>query len=42
MKTISDIVKLIRKNRKELEATYNLKKIGIFGSYVRGKQKKGQ
>ncbi|HBO97050.1 MAG TPA: nucleotidyltransferase [Candidatus Omnitrophica bacterium] len=40
MKTISDIVKLIRKNRKELEATYNLKKIGIFGSYVRGKQKK--
>ncbi len=41
MKTISDIAKLIQKNRKELETRYNLKKIGVFGSYARGNQKKG-
>lgn len=40
MKTISDIEKIIQKNRKELEERYNLKEIGVFGSYTHGKQKK--
>lgn len=40
MKTIGDIEKIIQKNRKELEGKYNLRKIGVFGSYVRGEQKK--
>lgn len=40
MKTICDIERIIRKNRKELEERYNLREIGVFGSYARGKQKK--
>ncbi len=38
MKTINAIKKIIKNNRKELEEKYNLREIGIFGSYARGDQ----
>ena len=38
MKTVKDLEKTINKNRKELKEIYGLKEIGIFGSYVTGKQ----
>lgn len=40
MKTVNDIKKIIRENRKALEEQYNLRTIGIFGSYAAGNQKK--
>ena len=39
MKTIDDIKKIIELNRKDLNAQYGVKEIGIFGSYVTGKQR---
>jgi len=33
---IEEIKKIIKEHRKVLEKKYKLKKIGIFGSYVRG------
>jgi len=36
MKTLKDIEKIIQKNKKELNEKYGLKKVGIFGSYVKG------
>ncbi len=38
MKTIKDIEIVIQKHKKELEEKFGLRKIGIFGSYVRGDQ----
>ena len=38
MKTIEDIEKIIKKNKKELNEQYGLISIGIFGSYCRGEQ----
>lgn len=38
MKTVHDIETIIQKNRKELEAKFGLKTIGIFGSYLKGEQ----
>ncbi|MFH1612584.1 MAG: nucleotidyltransferase family protein [bacterium] len=38
MKTFEDIEKIIQKNKKELKEKYGLKKVGIFGSYVKEKQ----
>ncbi len=40
MKTIKEIKNLLSKHRKELEAKYKVKNIGVFGSFVRGEQKK--
>ena len=34
------IEKIIRQHKKELIEKYKIKRIGIFGSYVRGNQKK--
>lgn len=39
MKTMAAIEAIIQKNKKDLEEKYNLKEIGIFGSYARGDQK---
>ncbi len=38
MKTFKEIEEIIQKNKKELKEKYKLKEIGIFGSYVKGKQ----
>lgn len=40
MKSFKEINKLIKQYKKELNQKYKVKKIGIFGSYVRGEQKK--
>ena len=38
MKTIEEIKKIINQNKRILENKYKVKKIAIFGSYVRGEQ----
>ena len=40
MKTFEELRDIIQKNKFELELQFKIKKIGIFGSYVRGEQKK--
>lgn len=39
MKTLAEIKKILRKHREGLKEKYNVKEIGIFGSYVKGEQK---
>jgi len=39
MKTIKEIKNLLSKHRKELEAKYKVKNIGVFGSFARGEQR---
>ena len=39
MKQISTIKKLIKRHKHNLEADYNVKSLGIFGSYARGTAK---
>lgn len=41
MKTLNEIKKILRKHNEELMHKYKLRVVGIFGSYVRGKQKRG-
>lgn len=41
MKTLSEIKTTIRKHNQELMQRYKVKVVGIFGSFVHGKQKKG-
>jgi len=38
-KNLSEIKKIIRQHKKILEKKFKVKKIGIFGSYVRGEQR---
>ena len=40
MKSYKEIEKILRLHKKELADKYKIKEIGIFGSYVRGEQKK--
>ncbi len=40
MKTLSEVKKTIKKHKAELEEKYKVSEIGIFGSFVRGSQKK--
>lgn len=40
MKTLNEIKKLLAKHIEILEDKYKVKSIGVFGSFVRGKQKK--
>lgn len=35
-----EIIKIIRKSKHELESHYGVQRLGLFGSYVRGKQSK--
>ncbi|MEN4006836.1 MAG: nucleotidyltransferase family protein [Methanobacteriaceae archaeon] len=39
MKTFQEIKEILAKNRKKIKSKYKVKKMGIFGSYVRGEQK---
>lgn len=40
MATLDEIKKIINERRQELKEKYKITEIGIFGSYVRGEQKK--
>ena len=40
MKTFEQIKNTLTKHKEELRQKYKIKEIGIFGSYVRGEQKK--
>lgn len=39
MKNLIEIRDILSKNKEIIEENYNVKKIGIFGSYVRGEEK---
>ena len=40
MKTLEEIKNTLAKHKEELQKKYSVKAIGVFGSYVRGTQKK--
>src|SRR3989344_4818003 len=40
MKDLKQIQSILSKHKEELKRRYNVKEIGVFGSYVRGDQKK--
>ena len=40
-KKIDQIIMKLRENKPFLEKKYKVKTLGVFGSYVRGEQKKG-
>ena len=40
MKTLDEIRDILAQHKKELAHRYKVKEIGIFGSYIKGKQKK--
>ena len=40
MKTFDEIKKILEKSKPELQKKYKVKELGVFGSYVTGKQKK--
>ena len=40
MKDLKQIQSILSKHKAELRRKYNVKEIGVFGSYVRGEQKK--
>ena len=40
MSDLDKIKKTLKKNKQSLQQDFNVKKLGIFGSYVRGEQKK--
>lgn len=40
MKTLDDIKRILSAHKQELSEKYDVKAIGVFGSYVRGGQKK--
>lgn len=40
-KSLNEVKEILKKHEIELKEKYGVKEIGIFGSYVRGEQKKG-
>ena len=40
MKTTREIEKILKGHKEDIKKNYEVKEIGIFGSYVRGEQKK--
>lgn len=40
MKSLNEINKIIKEHKLELEKKFNVEEIGVFGSYVKGEQKK--
>jgi predicted nucleotidyltransferase len=40
MTSLEEIKTILRQHKEELRAKYKVKEIGVFGSYVRGQQKK--
>ena len=39
--SVDEIKKIFKKHESELQERFGVKEIGVFGSYVRGEQKKG-
>lgn len=39
MKTFQEIREILTENKEKIQGTYKVKKLGIFGSYVRGEQR---
>jgi len=39
--SVDEIKKILKKHESELQERFGVKEIGVFGSYVRGEQKKG-
>lgn len=39
MKTFQEIKEILIENKEKIQGTYKVKKLGIFGSYVRGEQR---
>lgn len=40
MKRLTTIKQIIKKHKKDIDEKFNVKEIGIFGSYVRGEEQK--
>jgi predicted nucleotidyltransferase len=40
MKTIEEIKRILKEHKEELRDRFKVKEIGVFGSYVRGEQKR--
>jgi predicted nucleotidyltransferase len=40
MKSLEEIKTILQQHKEELRAKYKVKEIGVFGSYVRGQQRK--
>ncbi|OGW66813.1 MAG: nucleotidyltransferase [Nitrospirae bacterium RIFCSPHIGHO2_02_FULL_40_19] len=40
MKTLGEIKKILKRHKAEVQERYNVRELGIFGSFVRGEQKK--
>lgn len=40
MKTLGEVKKILKKHKAEVQEKYNVSELGIFGSFVRGEQKK--
>lgn len=40
MKSLEEIKTILQQHKEELRAKYQVKEIGVFGSYVRGQQRK--
>jgi predicted nucleotidyltransferase len=40
MKSLEEIKTILQQHKEELRAKYKVREIGVFGSYVRGQQKK--
>ena len=38
MKTLADLIRILKENRTELESRFHVKRIGIFGSYARSEE----
>jgi len=38
MKSVQEIKEILQKHKKEIKEKYKVKKMGIFGSYVKGEQ----
>lgn len=41
MKTLKEIKNILAKHMEILESEYKVKSMGVFGSYIKGRQKKG-
>jgi hypothetical protein len=41
MKTVNEIQEILAQHKKELREKHKVSEVGIFGSYVRGEQKRG-
>lgn len=41
MKTLEEIKEVIIQHKEDLKRNFKVKEIGIFGSFVRGEQKRG-